>query len=33
MLDRFSKIANDAFLINAVSAIIDGGASGGGHRW
>jgi hypothetical protein len=34
-LDRFNKIANDAFLINAVSAIIDGkggGASGRRHR-
>ena len=24
ILDRFNKIANDAFLINAVSGIIDG---------
>jgi len=25
---RFNKIANDAFLINAVSAIIDGEVAG-----
>jgi len=28
ILDRFNKIANDAFLINAVSAIIDGEVAG-----
>jgi bifunctional non-homologous end joining protein LigD len=28
ILDRFNKIANDAFLINAVSAIIGGEVAG-----
>jgi hypothetical protein len=28
ILDRFNKIANDAFLINAVSGIIDGEVAG-----
>jgi hypothetical protein len=31
-LDRFNKIANDAFLINAVSAIIDGEVAGQRRR-
>jgi hypothetical protein len=33
ILDRFNKIANDAFLINAVSGIIGGEvATGRRHR-